>query len=66
MFSGQSAFSTLQHKDCFRGILVKNMITFYPCLKSLPGAKVRRLGLIILIELTKEVSKKPGGDFVLG
>ena len=46
------------HKDCFCGILVKNVATFYPCLKSLPEAKVKRLGLIALITLTKEVSKK--------
>jgi hypothetical protein len=31
---------------------------FFPCLKSLPEAKVKRLGLIALITLTKEVSKK--------
>lgn len=44
------------HKDCFCGILVKNVATFCPCLKSLPEAKVKRLRLIAL---TKEVSKKP-------
>ena len=43
------------HKDCFCGILVKNVATFYPCLKSLPEAKVKRLGLITL---SKEVLKK--------
>ena len=53
------------HKDCFCGILVKNVATFYPCLKSLPEAKVKRLGLIALIALTKEVSKEPSRDFVL-
>ena len=47
------------HKDWFCGILVKNVATFYPCLKSLPEAKVKRLGLIALIALTKEVSKSP-------
>jgi hypothetical protein len=46
-------------------ILVKNVATFYPCLKSLPEAKVKRLGLIAFIALTKEVSKKPSRDFVL-
>ena len=46
------------HKDCFCGILVKNVATFYPCLTSLPEAKVKRIGLIALIALTKEVSKK--------
>jgi hypothetical protein len=35
---------------------------FCPYLKSLPEAKVKRLGLIAL---TKEVSKKPSRDFVL-
>jgi hypothetical protein len=55
---------SMWHKDCFCGILVKNVATFYPCLKSLPG-KVKRLGLIALIALTKEVSKKPSRDFVL-
>ena len=44
------------HKDCFYGILVKNVATFCPCLKSLPKVKVKRLRLIAL---TKEVSKKP-------
>ena len=43
------------HKDCFCGILVKNVATFCPCLKSLPEAKAKRLRLITL---TKEVSKK--------
>ena len=47
---------------CFYGILMKNMTTFCPFLKSLPDAKVKRLGLIVL---TKEVSKKPSRDFVL-
>jgi hypothetical protein len=45
----------LWHKDCFCGILVKNMATFCPCPKCLPEAKVKRLRLIAL---TKEVSKK--------
>ena len=50
------------HKDSFCGILVKNVATFCPCLKSLPETKVKRLRLIAL---TKEVSKKPSRDFVL-
>ena len=50
------------HKDCFCGILVKNVATFCPCLKSLPEAKVKRLRLIAL---TKEISKTPRRDFVL-
>ena len=49
---------SMWHKDCFCGILVKNVATFYPCLTSLPEAKVKRIGLIALIALTKEVSKK--------
>jgi hypothetical protein len=44
---------------------VKNVATFCPCLKSLPEAKVKRFGLIGLIALMKEVSKKPCRDFVL-
>jgi hypothetical protein len=44
---------------------VKNGDTFCPFLKSLPEAKVKRLELIALIALTKEVSKKPNRDFVL-
>ena len=50
------------HIVCFCGILVNNVATFYPCLKSLPEAEVKRLGLIALIALTKEVSKKPSRD----
>jgi hypothetical protein len=50
------------HKDCFCGILVKNVATFCPCLKSLPETKVKRLRLITL---TKKVSKKPRRDFIL-
>jgi hypothetical protein len=48
------------HKDYFYGILVKNVATFCPCLKSLPEANRLRL-----ISLTKEVSKKPSRDFLL-
>ena len=50
-------------KDCFCGILVKNVAAFCPCLKSLPEAKVKRF---ILIALTKEVSKKPNRDLFSG
>jgi hypothetical protein len=50
------------HKDCFCGILVKNVAAFCPCLKSLPEAKVKRF---LLIALTKEVSKKPNRDLIL-
>jgi hypothetical protein len=53
---------SMWYKDCFCGILVKNVVTFCPCLKSLPEAKVKRLGLIELTALTKEVSKKPSRD----
>jgi hypothetical protein len=59
--SKEKTFS-MWHKDCFCGILEENVATFCPCLKSLPEAKVKRFGLIAL---TKEVSKKPGQDFVL-
>ena len=51
------------YKDCFCGILVKNVTTFYPCLKGLPEAKVKRLGLIALI---KEVSKSPAETLFSG
>ena len=44
------------HKDCSCGILVKNVATFYPCLKSLPEAKVKRFRLIAW---KKEISKQP-------
>jgi hypothetical protein len=47
---------TLSHKDCFCGILVKNVATFCPRLKNLPEAKVKRLRLIAL---TMEVSETP-------
>jgi hypothetical protein len=50
------------HKDCFCGILVKNVATFCPSLKSLPETKVTRLRVFVL---SKEVSKKPSRDFVL-
>jgi hypothetical protein len=49
-------------RDCFCGILVKNVATFCPFLKSLPDTKVKRLRLIALI---KEVSETPNIDFVL-
>ena len=53
----------MRHKDCFFcGILVKNVATFCPCLKSLSEAKVKRLRLIALI---KEISKKLSRVFVL-
>ena len=32
-------------RECFYGILVKNVATFCPCLKSLPEAKVKRLSI---------------------
>jgi hypothetical protein len=46
----------------FCGILVKNVPTFCPSLKSVSEAKVKTLRLIAL---SKEVSKKPSRDFVL-
>ena len=51
------------HKDCFCVILVKNVATFCPCLKSLPKTKVKRLRLIAL---TKEVSKSPAETLFSG
>jgi hypothetical protein len=56
---------SMWHKDCFCGISVNNVATFYPCLKSLSEAKVKRLGLTELTALTKEVSKQPSRDSVL-
>ena len=50
------------HKDSFCGILVKNVATFCPCLKSLPEAEMKRLRLIAL---TKEVSETRAINFVL-
>lgn len=41
---------------------MKNVVAFCPCLKSLPGAKVKRFRLIAS---TKEVSKHPRIDPVL-
>jgi hypothetical protein len=45
----------------FCDILVKNMVTCKPCLKSLPEAKVKRLRFIAL---TKKESEMPIIDFV--
>jgi hypothetical protein len=49
-------------RDCFGSILVKNMPTFYSCLKILSEAKVKRFRLIIS---TKNISVMPIIDFVL-
>lgn len=46
---------TMCSRDNFGDNLVKNLTAFYPCLKSLPKAKLKRF---ILIVFTKEVSKK--------
>ena len=43
-------------KDCFCGILVKNVAAFCLCMKSLAEAKVKRF---MLITLTKEISTNP-------
>ena len=59
--SKEKSFS-MWHKACFCGILVKNVATFCPCL---PETKVKSFGLIALIALRMEFSKKPSGDFVL-
>jgi hypothetical protein len=50
------------HRDYFCGIFVENVVVFCPCLKILPEVKVKRL---LLIALTKQVSKKPSRDFIL-
>ena len=47
--------SEMLHRDCFCSILLKSVTAFFPCLKSLLVAKVKRF---ILILLTKEVSQK--------
>lgn len=47
--------------DC-SDVLVKNVVAFCPCQKSLPEAKVKRF---MFIALTKEVSKKLSIDFAL-
>ena len=66
MLTGPKRFQRRKLSECgiktVCDILVKNVATFCPCLKSLPEAKVKRL---VLIALTKEVSKKPSRDFVL-
>ena len=42
-------------RDWFGDILVRNVVAFCPCLKSLPEAKVKSFGLIPLAE---EISKQ--------
>jgi hypothetical protein len=49
-------------RDCFCGILVKNVAALSLCLKSLLELNVKRF---LLIALIKEVSKEPSRDFVL-
>ena len=44
-------------RDCFCGILVKNVAAFFPCLKNPPEAKVKKT--FRLIALAKEISKQP-------
>jgi hypothetical protein len=53
---------SMWHRDCSCDIMVKNVAAFCSHLKSLPESKVKRF---ILIELTKEISKKSNRDFVL-
>ena len=53
--SAEKNFSTWL-RDCFCGILVKNMTAFCPCLKSLPEAKLKRLSVTAL---TKKSQKRP-------
>jgi hypothetical protein len=52
-------------RDCFYGILMRNVAAFCPCLKSLPEAKVKRFILIALIEEVSKKKKKTITDFVL-
>ena len=42
-------------RDWFGDILVKNVVTFCPCLKSLPEAKVKSF---VLIPLAEEILKQ--------
>lgn len=49
-------------RDCSCDIMLKNVSTFCPCLKSLPEAKVKRFRLITL---SKEILKQPSLDPVL-
>ena len=46
-------------RDWTGGILVKKVAAFCPCLNSLPEAKVKSFGLIMLAE---EISKHPSID----
>ena len=46
--SEENSFS-MWPRDCSYNILVKNVAAFYPCPKSLLKAKVKRFGLITLI-----------------
>ena len=41
---------SMWHKDCFCGILVKNVATFCPYLKSLSETKVKRLKSICILK----------------
>jgi hypothetical protein len=51
------------HIDCVCAILVYNVATFCPCLKSLPEANVKRLWLI---SLTKKFQKSPAETLFSG
>ena len=53
-------------RDCFYGILMKNMAGFCPCLKSLPEAKVKRFILIALIEEVSKKKKRPSQTLFSG
>ena len=48
--------------DFLCDILVKIWLFFFPCLKSLPEAKMKRLRSIAL---TKQVSEAPNTDFII-
>ena len=49
-------------RDCSCDILVKNVAAFHHCPESLPEAKVKSFGLILLAE---EISKQPSIDSVM-
>ena len=48
-------------RDHFCDILVKKVATFYPCLESLPEAKMKNY---VLITVAEEISKQPSIDSV--
>ena len=59
--SEEMNFSVLPRDHSYT--LVKNVADFCPCLKSLPEAKVKNFGLVLLAE---DISKQPSIDSVRG